>query len=342
MANALGDTSKTKTLIANQLGTPSNHVAIAYIDSIQPAPPFNEDLQATCNIGNVTTTDLISSNGDIIATTGSIKAPLGVFEGAGVDSTADISTSTNIGATGNITSLNGNIEATNGNISCIAGVIGAPDLVATNTLVVTNNISCSAGNISAPNGGIVCKDDIVIATGDIITTLGSATIEDKINAKAGNITAETGSFVATSGGIVAGDGESLLNRIQYNTYYGGTKATSTVALTNVPPYNSFTLPTGTFQLVLFATHASAGATSFPFEIHNLPANCLRDYTLQISSQTYDNGGGASLGFNNVVVGEAVSAPTDDTKCSVFINVQKPYVAQLMKFTVRFEYSPSPP
>mgnify|MGYP000872377425 CR=1 FL=1 len=332
MANALGDTSKTKTLIANQLGTPSNHVAIAYIDSIQPAPPFNEDLQATCNIGFTTTTPIESdslkstnnvetTNGDLITTLGSVKAPIGSFEGAGVNSTADITTDTNVVATGNI-------EASGGNITCVAGIITSPDLVATNTIVATNDITCSTG-------------DIIVSAGDFVATAGKAEIESNITTKAGNFTADVGNIVATAGGVLASVGNSQLNRIQYTTDYGGTDAVNTVALTNVPPYNFFSLPTGTHQLVLFATHASAGATSFPFEIHNLPSDCLRDYTLQISSQTYDNGGGSSLGFNNVVVGEAVSAPTDTTKCSVFINVQKPYVAQKMKFNVRFEYSPSP-
>jgi hypothetical protein len=82
------------------LGTPSNHVAIAYIDSIQPAPS-NEDLQATCNVGNTTTTPIIcdsltatanagyygaagtgitSTTGDIVAEVG--KLSVGITSGS--------------------------------------------------------------------------------------------------------------------------------------------------------------------------------------------------------------------------------------------------------------------
>jgi hypothetical protein len=88
MANALGDRSSTKILTAEQLGTPSNHIAIAYIDSIQPAPPFNEDLQATCNIGNTTTTPIICDSltataNDITAAAGDIEATLGDITAGG-------------------------------------------------------------------------------------------------------------------------------------------------------------------------------------------------------------------------------------------------------------------
>jgi hypothetical protein len=146
MANALGDRSSTKILTAEQLGTPSNHIAIAYIDSIQPAPPFNEDLQATCNIGNTTTTPIICDSltataNDITAAAGDIEATLGDITAGG----EIVSVSGNIEAmAGNITALVGNIEATAGDITAVAGNIQA----------TAGDITATLGNIVATSGGV--------------------------------------------------------------------------------------------------------------------------------------------------------------------------------------------
>ncbi len=65
MTNALGDTSKTKTLIADQLGTPSHHVQKAYIDEIIPNPSkFTKSFVADTDIleGEIVQ---LKSNGNI-------------------------------------------------------------------------------------------------------------------------------------------------------------------------------------------------------------------------------------------------------------------------------------
>lgn len=59
MTNALGNRSDTNILTAQNLGTPSNHVKIAYIDTFVPPIAVGVDnLQQTCDIGNTTTTDI--------------------------------------------------------------------------------------------------------------------------------------------------------------------------------------------------------------------------------------------------------------------------------------------
>ena len=68
MTNALGDRSDTNILTAQNLGTPSNHVKIAYIDTFVPPIMIGVDnLQDTCTIGNTTTTDinLVGSAGSL-------------------------------------------------------------------------------------------------------------------------------------------------------------------------------------------------------------------------------------------------------------------------------------
>ena len=157
------------------------------------------------------------------------------------------------------------------------------------------------------------------------------------------ITASTGDITATAGGVVAGTGNSLLNRIQYKTYYGGTDAVNTAAVApqSSTPLTVFTMPSDTYQLTLFLTNSQPAAQEFAFEVHGLPSNVLRDYQLHLTAQTYDNGSGFSLGFNGIVIGESISDSGDTTKCTCIFNVAQPYTAQKIKCNVRFEYSPSP-
>ena len=164
-----------------------------------------------------------------------------------------------------------------------------------------------------------------------------------VNGATDDVAATRGNLVVTIGGVLAPVGNSTFNRIEYTTDFGGTTAAAplSVAPQSITPLRVFTLPTGTFQLTLFLTNSQASAQEFAFEVHNLPTNVLRDYQLVMSAQTYDNGGGASVGFNGIVIGEAISAPTDTTKVTCIFNVASPYVAQKIKCHVRFEYSPSP-
>ena len=157
------------------------------------------------------------------------------------------------------------------------------------------------------------------------------------------LTASTGDITATAGGVVAGTGNSLLNRIQYKTYYGGTDAVNTAAVApqSSTPLTVFTMPSDTYQLTLFLTNSQPAAQEFAFEVHGLPSNVLRDYQLHLTAQRYDNGSGFSLGFNGIVIGESISDSGDTTKCTCIFNVAQPYTAHKIKCNVRFEYSPSP-
>ena len=192
----------------------------------------------------------------------------------------------------------------------------------------TTSITCNG--LTAPTG------DITATAGDITATAGS------IVAGSGISTA-TGDIIATAGGVVADAGNSSLNRIQYKTYYGGSDAANTVAVApqTVTPLVAFTMPSDTYQLTLFLTNSQPAAQEFAFEVHGLPSNVLRDYQLHMTAQTYENGGGFSLGFNGIVIGESISDPTNTTKCTCIFNVAQPYAAQKIKCNVRFEYSPTP-
>ncbi len=294
---SIGDRAICEELSCVQLGSVSKPVETAYINNVIPTPAAN--LQEVCNVGNTTSTDIISS-------LGSFKAPIGLFQGAGVDSTADITSTTDIVANQNLTATNGDITATGGNITCVSGTTSSVDIVASNRITGTNQITCTTGDI----------------------------------------TANTGDLVATTGGCRAGEGFSLLNRIQFKTYYGGTTATAPLAVApqGITPLRVFTMPNPvgtTFQLTVFLTNSQINAQEFAFEVHNLPRFCLRDYQLHMTAQTYRNGGGFSLGFNGIVIGEAISDPTNTSKCTCIFNTAQPYAAQQIKCNVRFEYSPSP-
>ena len=169
MTNALGDRCDTKILTAEQLGTPSNHIAVAYIDNIQPAPPFNEDLQATCNVGFTTTTAIVCANlntsavGGITASQGDIVASIGeVLAGGKVE----------------------------GSHVVASGPIG---IVNTGTGGFTNN--GSGGLTNSGSGGVVCvgSGDIQLNTGSFLTTNGNVSVDN------GNVIVPLGNITATAG-----------------------------------------------------------------------------------------------------------------------------------------------
>ena len=295
MSNALGDRSSTKILTAEQLGTPSNHVKVAYIDSIIPAPPFTEDLQATCDIGNTTTTPINCESLNVTGGAGSAYSIV-TFDGIKVNS-------------GGIT-------------------LDEDDLVVND------------GTITVANGDIdVTVGSITVAAGDIVATAGSVIAGTTVTAGTG-ITATAGDITATAGGIIA-NGNSLLNRVQYNTYYGGSSYTSPIALSLILPYVAFTLPADTYTFVLFATHAVSGSASFPFELHTSLTDVMKDYSLIVSGQTANNNGAVSIGYSNIVSGDSVSDPTNKSKITVIVNTAVGATTQVMKFIVKLVYSPSP-
>jgi len=288
MSNALGDRSSTKILTAEQLGTPSNHVKVAYIDSIIPAPPFTEDLQATCDIGNTTTTPI---NCESLNVTGGAGSPYGIVSVEG-------------------------IKVNSGGIT-----------LDTDDLVVND------GSITVANG------DIDVTVGSITVAAGAVIAGTTVTAGTG-ITATAGDITATAGGIIA-NGNSLLNRVQYNTFYGGSTYTAPIAITNIAPYVAFTLPVDTYTFVLFATHAASGSSSFPFELHTSLTDVMKDYSLIVSGQTANNNGAVSIGYSNIVSGDSVSDPTNKSKITVIVNTAVGATTQVMKFIVKLVYSPSP-
>jgi hypothetical protein len=241
MSNALGDRSSTKILTAEQLGTPSNHIAVAYIDSIIPAPPFTEDLQATCNIGNTTTTDIdllgtgtlnVSGtgnivvatgditatagdidclSGDITATTGDVKAGADVTAGAAMSAVTTVTAGTGvIATTGDITAATGKIETTVGDINS-GGNIDANGFIR----AINGNILAAAGEIYTDNGDIYTDSsgdiktkgtgNIISATGYLEATAGDVKAGAAVTA-ATTITAGTG-VTATAGGVTATAGD---------------------------------------------------------------------------------------------------------------------------------------
>jgi len=288
MSNALGDRSSTKILTAEQLGTPSNHVKVAYIDSIIPAPPFTEDLQATCDIGNTTTTPI---NCESLNVTGGAGSPYGIVSVEG-------------------------IKVNSGGIT-----------LDTDDLVVND------GSITVANG------DIDVTVGSITVVAGAVIAGTTVTAGTG-ITATAGDITATAGGIIA-NGNSLLNRVQYNTFYGESSYTSPIALSLILPYVAFTLPADTYTFVLFATHAVSGSASFPFELHTSLTDVMKDYSLIVSGQTANNNGAVSIGYSNIVSGDSVSDPTNKSKITVIVNTAVGATTQVMKFIVKLVYSPSP-
>jgi hypothetical protein len=185
LSNCSG-TLETNILAAQSLGTAANHIPVAYIDSIIPAPPFNEDLQTTCSFGFTTTTPIICDSltataNDITAAAGDIEATLG-----------------DITAGGEITSVSGNIQATAGDITAVAGNIQATAGDITATL---GNITATAGDITA-GGEIVSGIGIRNLTGDIVSEKGKVSV-----GVSGNLTSATGNIINYgSGSIIAEQG----------------------------------------------------------------------------------------------------------------------------------------
>jgi hypothetical protein len=338
MTNALGDRSSTQILTAQQLGTPSNHVKTAYIDNIIPAPGGSTPtLQQVCDTGSTTTTDVTLTTG-ILNTTkiNTTAADRLIIEGRvsignSLTPNYELEIQGQLAPTIEIKDLpfNSILRLTAFDQNSTIKTVGAfplnlqvnsqprIEMKTNNRTVFYNSSGLDCFNV---NGA---TDDVAATRGDLICT-------------AGNVT-------ATVGGVLAPVGNSQLNRLEYTTSFGGTTAALplSVAPQSITPLRVFTLPTGTFQLTVFLTNSQASAQEFAFEVHNLPTNILRDYQLVMSAQTYDNAGGLSLGFNGIVIGEAISAPTDTTKVTCVFNVAQPYVAQKIKCNVRFEYSPSP-
>ena len=216
-------------------------------------------------------------------------------------------------------------------------VNGATDLVSVTRggLVVNNSITSTTGDFLAPAGRMIANDFIRSDTGNILAATGD------VYANTGDVYSISGNLRADAGGVLAPLGNSKFNRMEFNTYFGGSSYGSPIAITSSSPYNAFTIPTNTYNFVLFATHASSGSTFFPFELHTSITDVLKDYSLIVSAQTANNNGGASLGYTSIVSGDSVSDPTNKSKITVIINTAVGATVQVMKFIVKLEYTPSP-
>lgn len=246
-------------------------------------------------------------------------------------------TTTAVIASALIANGSGGVEASNGDIvASIGDVLAGDKITAGTTLIAGTGITSTAGDITAVAGDIV-------ATAGKITSGANMNCGTTLEVGTG-ITCTLNDIVATAGGFLAGAGNSLFNRIQYTTFYGGTTAGAPLAVApqSTTPLRVFTMPSNTYQLTVYLTNSQPAAQEFSFEVHGLPTFVLRDYQLHMTAQTYENGGGFSLGFNGIVIGESISDPTNTTKCTCVFNTAQPYASQKIKCNVRFEYSPSPP
>ena len=330
MSTSLGEQAIVGTLLATQLGTETSPVKYAYIDNVVPVPAAT--LQQVCDQGNTTDTGITVTAGDINVSLGAISA------------LTDISAGGNITADVDLEAQNGNITAPNGTVTCGNGVTAATgDITAT-----TGDIVATAGDIVATAGDvIVTAGKVQTFSGNIETGSGDHVVNgsgDFRTIGSGDFICASGDITATAGGVLAAAGNSQLNRIQWTGYFGGTSASSPIGVTpqSITPLHIFTMPSDTYNLTVFLTNTQPGAQEFAFEVHDLPSRVLENYQVVMTTQTYDNGGGASMGFNGIVIGESISAPTDSTKITCIFNVASPYAAQKIKCNVRFEYSRSPP
>jgi len=353
MSNALGDRCSTKILTAEQLGSVNSPINTAYLTNIIPHPSLaTPNLQNVTTQGNTTSTDINMTNGTLTVDVGDVVATLGkVSAGGDLESGADI----RAGALGDVVTNGGDVRSNSGNIRTNSGDLkstsGNLDLTTGDIKMSSGSIDVTAGNIEATNGSITAGTDISSTAGNIFTNgTGSISIlgTGHISSTSGDIFTNSGDVIATAGdikalggGVEAAAGHSKFNRMQYTTAYGGSTFAAPVTLLASAPFNSFILPNGTYQLVLYA-YGTPTSTSFGLEIFTSYANVLRDYTLTVDFQTVDNNAGNALGLNNHLFGPADSAPLDDTKCAILINSTIPYSAgQIVKITVKFEYSPSP-
>ncbi len=187
--NALGDLTKTNTLLAEQLGTAQKHVAVAYIDSVIPAPGFNEDLQTTCDFGHATDTDIDMTLGNLTLDVGHIEVTSGKVIANHVETTGHVEAGTHIEAGSHIQAV-------------------------TDIITTTGHIKASLGNIESTTGTVTANSDIVSIMGNIESTTGKVTAGSGIINETGDIVCEKGRLsVGTSGNPTSATG----NIINYGT-----------------------------------------------------------------------------------------------------------------------------
>ena len=207
LSNCSG-TLETNILAAQSLGTAANHIPVAYIDSIIPAPPFNEDLQTTCSFGNTTNTGIVVSANNVEVTAGDIIADVG-------DITA---------TAGDITAVAGNIEATAGDITSGGEIVSG-----TGIRNLTGDIVSEVGKVSVGTTG-----NPTSATGNIINYGTGSIIAEQGHVRAFTyVKADTGNIEATLGNIDSKVGFIQGQQLKMNNFVdGGTSQ----AAPQLPPF----------------------------------------------------------------------------------------------------------
>lgn len=158
-------------------------------------PPIvggGEDLQATCDNGNSTTTDVNLTAGNLTVAVGAITAGGDITTLGG-----DIISTGSVEADSDIVSDNGNITATVGNITAPAGFLS-----------VRNDITTTTGDFLAPAGRVIASQFIRSDTGNILTAVG-----DIYAAGGGKIYTIGGGNMECSGKIISNRAPPLTEAI---------------------------------------------------------------------------------------------------------------------------------
>jgi hypothetical protein len=315
-------TLETNILAAQSLGTAANHIPVAYIDSIIPAPPFNEDLQTTCSFGNTTNTGIVVSANNLDVTSGDITAAAGDIEATLGDITAGgeiISVSGNIEAmAGNITALAGNIVATAGNITATAGSVSAGTTLTAGTGMTstTGNIDAIAGSVSAGTT-LTAGTGMTSTTGNIDAIAGSVSAGTTLTAGTG-MTSTTGNIDAILGNIDSKVGFIQGQQLKMNNFVDG----GTTQLTpQLPPFAITPDMTGKTKGCFWVYRNAAALIQFIVET-GIP-DCCKNASTFLAINQYNTSNPRYL--VNYRIGQLSISPPDYSKLVVSVEFDAPVV-----------------
>ena len=295
LSNCSG-TLETNILAAQSLGTAANHIPVAYIDSIIPAPPFNEDLQTTCSFGNTTNTGIVVSANNVDVTSGDITAAAGDIEATLGDITAG----------GEIISVSGNIEAMAGNITALAG-----DITAT-----AGNIQATAGSVSAGTT-LTAGTGMTSTTGNITATAGSVSAGTTVTAGTG-MTSTTGNIDAILGNIDSKVGFIQGQQLKMNNFVDG----GTTQLTpQLPPFAITPDMTGKTKGCFWVYRNAAALIQFIVET-GIP-DCCKNASTFLAINQYNTSNPRYL--VNYRIGQLSISPPDYSKLVVSVEFDAPVV-----------------
>ena len=304
LSNCSG-TLETKILAADSLGTAANHIPVAYIDSIIPAPPFNEDLQTTCSFGNTTDTGIVVSAGDVEVTAGDVTAG-GDFRAPGSTSDIIVGQDADIGRnliTGQ--SGSGGSILMNGNGSFLQ--------TGTNTFQTASGANKLLGRINSQAG-----IDIPL-TNDGGTQIPQNSIKNNTTFEA-----QVKFLGQINGTISSPESCPVFPNAQYKTYTLDT-----------------TLPKQEYALSLLAT-GSAG--SLMFDLHTAHGNFRQNYSMEVNSFCADEKGILPAPYVVNWAVYPPNDGTSNTDACIQINYTDydASATQVMRVDIRIFYNPSPP